>query len=255
MAKIKFNLILALTFCFVLFAKADVNSSKESFNRANEFYAAQNYEEAITEYQKILDQGLESGNVYFNLGNAYFKTNNIGKAILHYEKAKKLEGENEDLNFNLRRAQLEIVDQITPMPQLLIGSWLKAFYQYFKSSTWGNVIIFSFALTLLFLGLRKWTSLLPLGFAKGFMVASIVIFGISLWAGLKRLDFERQDNFGVILSTNVYVKSAPDEGSTDLFVIHEGLKIQLTDQVGTWKQIRLADGKKGWITVDNLGVI
>ena len=255
MAKLKFNFILILSLCFVLFAKADENSAKEAFNRANELYAAQNYEQAITEYQKILESGLESGNVHFNLGNSYFKTRNIGKAILHYEKAKKLEGENEDLNFNLSRAQLEIVDKISPMPQLLISSWLQAFYQRFNSSTWGNIIIISFVLSLLFLGIRKWTSILPLGVSKVFMTLSILVFGISLWAGLKRLDFEQQDNHAVILSTNVYVKSAPDDGSTDLFVIHEGLKVQLTDQVGTWKQIRLADGKKGWITVDNLGVI
>jgi len=33
----------------------------------------------------------------------------------------------------------------------------------------------------------------------------------------------------------------------DAFVIHEGLKVTLSDALGDWVKITLADGKVGWI--------
>jgi len=30
-------------------------------------------------------------------------------------------------------------------------------------------------------------------------------------------------------------------------VIHEGVKVKILDQVGTWIRIRLADGNEAWI--------
>ncbi|NUM63623.1 MAG: hypothetical protein HUU44_16050, partial [Ignavibacteriaceae bacterium] len=38
-----------------------------------------------------------------------------------------------------------------------------------------------------------------------------------------------------------------DQGSTDAFVIHEGLKVNLEDKIDNWVKIKLADGKVGWV--------
>ena len=52
---------------------------------------------------------------------------------------------------------------------------------------------------------------------------------------------------GVIVEQSITVKSSPDQNSTDAFVIHEGLKVNLEDKLDQWTKIRLADGKVGWI--------
>ena len=52
---------------------------------------------------------------------------------------------------------------------------------------------------------------------------------------------------GIIVEQVVTVKSSPEPNSTDAFVIHEGLKVNLEDKLDTWVKIRLADGKVGWI--------
>ncbi|MGD8306499.1 MAG: SH3 domain-containing protein, partial [Ignavibacteria bacterium] len=52
---------------------------------------------------------------------------------------------------------------------------------------------------------------------------------------------------GVIVEQIVMVKSSPDLQSTDSFIIHEGLKVNLEDKLDEWVKIRLVDGKVGWI--------
>jgi SH3-like domain-containing protein len=45
----------------------------------------------------------------------------------------------------------------------------------------------------------------------------------------------------------VTVKSSPSENSIDLFVVHEGTKVKITDSVGDWYEIRIANGSVGWM--------
>ena len=50
-------------------------------------------------------------------------------------------------------------------------------------------------------------------------------------------------------------KSSPDNSGTDLFVIHEGSKVTVEDEMGDWFEIKLSDGNKGWIPSGSLEVI
>ena len=51
----------------------------------------------------------------------------------------------------------------------------------------------------------------------------------------------------IVFCPRVTVKSAPSQTGTDLFLIYEGLKVDVTDSIGTWKEIKLADGNEGWL--------
>jgi SH3-like domain-containing protein len=57
-------------------------------------------------------------------------------------------------------------------------------------------------------------------------------------------------NEAIITTQTVTAKSSPDAKSIDAFVIHEGLKVRLTDSVAGWVKITLADGKVGWINAE-----
>ena len=76
------------------------------------------------------------------------------------------------------------------------------------------------------------------GFGNGWF-----IFGVC-W---QQYQYEQNSNFAIVFAPNVYIKSAPDEQSTDLFILHEGIKVEIIDKVGEWQKLRLADGKVGWI--------
>ena len=59
----------------------------------------------------------------------------------------------------------------------------------------------------------------------------------------------------IIFSPLVNGKSSPDDSGTNLFILHEGTKVSVEDQVGTWYEIRLSDGNKGWVQSDCLKII
>jgi SH3-like domain-containing protein len=57
------------------------------------------------------------------------------------------------------------------------------------------------------------------------------------------------------MSSSVAVKSSPDNSSTDLFVLHEGTLVRTISELGEWREITIADGKKGWVEQDAIEVI
>ena len=60
----------------------------------------------------------------------------------------------------------------------------------------------------------------------------------------------------IVMRPVTSVKSSPSgEASTDLFVLHEGTKVRLIDQVGSWSNIELADGRQGWMRTGDLETI
>jgi SH3-like domain-containing protein len=59
----------------------------------------------------------------------------------------------------------------------------------------------------------------------------------------------------IIFTSQISVKSSPDNSGTDLFVIHEGTKVSVEDEVGEWLEIKLSDGNKGWIPANSLEII
>jgi SH3-like domain-containing protein len=59
----------------------------------------------------------------------------------------------------------------------------------------------------------------------------------------------------IIMSASVYVKSSPDENGNDLFILHEGTKADVMEEIGEWKKIKIANGSIGWIKESELEII
>jgi hypothetical protein len=57
----------------------------------------------------------------------------------------------------------------------------------------------------------------------------------------------------IIIRSAVPVKSTPSKNGTDLFVLHEGTRVTVTDRtMKAWREIRLADGKQGWLQTSDI---
>ncbi|MEA3495785.1 MAG: hypothetical protein U9R42_07090 [Bacteroidota bacterium] len=257
--KNKFSTVNSIVFVAIfLFSGLIVNSAfaknyEGIFENANKLYQEKKYNEAIILYDSIESSNYESAELYFNRANAFYKLKKYPSAILNYEKAKLFDGSNKDIDFNLQLANLNIVDKIEPLPELL---FFKTWYQLlnvFPSKKWAFISLAFLWMTLILLivliftsrhRLKKISSLLTLIFIMFFLFTSYLSF--------KRYKIETQHNFAIIFSPLVYVKSAPDEGSTELFIIHEGLKVKILENVDSWFEIKLADGKTGWLQEDDL---
>ena len=59
----------------------------------------------------------------------------------------------------------------------------------------------------------------------------------------------------IVMASAAPVKSSPDEGSKDIFVLHEGTKVRVEGSLGEWREIRIADGNKGWVEVASIEMI
>lgn len=241
----KIALALLMSLIFGLCASLYAQSATQLYTSANSLYKSNQFEQAATAYEKILMQGYRTPEVYYNLGNSYFKLHNNGKAILNFERAQKLAPDDEDIAHNLKLAQLKTTDKLIPVPQLgIVTSW-NSFLTSQSSKGWGMfAIVFSWIALIvfvvyLFVTRKGWA----LFFGTLFLIFSIV----SVSLASKQCNAEENSSSAILLVENVNVKSAPDANGTDLFTIHEGLKLELCDQVGNWTKIRLADGKVGWV--------
>jgi SH3-like domain-containing protein len=50
-----------------------------------------------------------------------------------------------------------------------------------------------------------------------------------------------------VLAPSVYVKSSPDKESLDAFILHEGTKFTILDNLSNWTKIKIANGNIGWV--------
>jgi tetratricopeptide (TPR) repeat protein len=241
-------ILAALVLCLSVFSAYSAEDLKEIIRKGNDLYKKHDYENAIEIYEKVLKSGLEAPEIYYNLGNAYFKSNKFTSAILNYERAKNLDPQNEDINFNLKVANQHVVDVIEPLPEFFLTTWFTQLYSSQSSDFWAVFSVLSF---ILFLTSIMVYLLFRVIFYRKFAfvlgIVFIVLCSVSFVFSFKKKQMQNNHESAILMLPAATVKSSPDQTGTDLFVIHEGLKVQVVDSSGDWREIRLRDGRKGWL--------
>lgn len=235
---------------------AQGKSSEELFKQANDFYIKGDFLNAIKSYEEIVSSGKESSQIYFNLGNSYYKLNKISSAILFFERAKRLSPNDEDINFNLKISNLKVIDKIEPLPVFFLYEWIGIVRNFFSGDGWAEIsIVFSFlSFGLIIVFLFVWQPVIKkLIFVAG--ICSIFILICSYIFANQQSTAENTQNTAIIFATNINVKASPEDNGTDIFVLHEGTKVIILDEVGVWKKIRLANGNVGWLQQEALVII
>jgi tetratricopeptide (TPR) repeat protein len=226
------------------------------FNKANTFYQKKDYKKAVEFYDSILKSGYQSSDLYFNMGNAHYKLQQFPEAMLNYERARRMAGNNDDIVFNIALTNLNIPDKIDPINELWIFDMWNQLVNSRDSASWGIILIVILWISLVLITLFNFTSVLIIRrissilFLIGFL--SFIFIGVVTY---KRYKAENNTNYAIVFTPTVYIKSAPDAQSTDIFILHNGVKVEIVEKVGEWYQVKLADGKKGWLLYNNLEVI
>jgi tetratricopeptide (TPR) repeat protein len=238
-------------FMLILFGiptHSKANDPVFDFQKANELYQKQNYDSAVKIYEQLASQNYNSAEVYYNLGNSYYKLNNVARAILNYERALRLKPDDDDILFNLKVAQLKVVDKIETVPEIFYVRWLKSISLLLTPDNWSRMVIACIWIMFLFAAMYVLSSAVimkRIGFlmAALFLIISICTFLISGQSYTNQVTQKR----AVVMSVSSYVKSSPGDNNTDLFLLHEGTRIDVLDSYDNWVKIRIANGSIGWV--------
>jgi tetratricopeptide (TPR) repeat protein len=227
------------------------------WNRANNSYSMGNYQEAIQLYEQILNENGESAEIYFNLGNACFKQNLLGAAHLNYERARRLDPTNPDILHNLDFVKAMQIDKIDKIQDVFITTWLDDLMNTFSGNTWSIVFFALIIVSLLLLSFfifSQTSRIRKLSFT-GFCLF-ILLSVTSFYLGYRQRSRALNRSEAIIYSSEVVVKSTPNNSGSDLFIIHEGLKVRIIDKQGNYYRIILDDGKsQGWIPRESAEII
>lgn len=229
---------------------------QSSWEQANNAYVNADYAAAIKLYENILAQQTESAVLYYNLGNAYFKSGDIARSILNYNRARRLAPSNEDINYNLSIANTFVQDKIDAVPVFFAKAWIEQVQTSSSSNTWAVLSVVFFALLLVFAGLyllAQGMRLRKVGFYAG--IACMLIFIVTVMFAASQKKHAVHSNEAVVMSSSVSVKSSPDAGSKDIFVLHAGTKVVITGELNGWREIMIADGNKGWLQLSSIEII
>lgn len=220
-------------------------------------YTDGKFADASTAWTSIEESGQKSAKLYYNLGNAWFKQGNYPKAILNYERALRLDPSYSDARYNLEFTGNFVQDKIEPVPEFILKSVARKVCYVMSSNVWAVIFLVLLAaalmMGLLFL-LGSSVGKRRAGFYCG-IVLLLLSAGALSFSAWQKSDSVKTDT-AIVMSPVSSVKSSPSSGSSkDLFVIHEGTKVTILDEVGSWKNISLADGRQGWIPAADLEVI
>jgi len=215
---------------------------------ANNAYNQGLYDSALVTYSRVINKGVESGELYYNMGNAYYKNNDIASAILYFEKASMILPNDEDVKYNLNIANSMIVDKIEKVPELFYHHWWNSIYNIMAADAWAIFALVSFSFLILSIGLfilSKKRGNRKLSFYIGMLFLIITIASSALASQKYYLNIEHKE--AIVFISSITVKSSPTLNSVDLFVIHDGTKVEIIDRIDSWVEIKIQNGSTGWL--------
>lgn len=240
---------------FLLFLLAQLlsqaaNAQQAQFDRATEYLTEQNYREAISEYQTIVENGHQSGALWYNIGIAYSQLDSLGLAKYYFLKAADYpETEREALaavdfvndRFSRRSAVLP------PLPWDRFFNYLQHEVGVESLFLMGFIFLYIGILSLLIFWFYKKHQTYSYYFSIGSLSMSLVIFATSYYV---QYLVNRYDT-GVMIDRESVVYQTPDSTSAAISTVFEGYTMRVDNSTSNdhqnWIYVRLENGMAGWI--------
>lgn len=243
--------ILALLFSTVVFPQNNM-----LFEQANTLYNQGKYAEAIDKYNAILDTENHSTELYFNLANAHYKLNNIAPSIYFYEKALQLSPNDKEIINNMAFAKNMTIDAIDVIPETGLSKFIKNITNMMSFDAWAKTSV-AFVLCFVILFLIYYFAYSTINKRLAFIgsLISLLLLCVSLGLAFRKFSIDKNNKPAIVFAQESKVKSEPNSRSEESFRLHEGTKVQVLDTVNSWKKIKLADGKTGWVNSDDIKLL
>ena len=242
---------------FILLVVSSTSAQNEVlFNRATESYNSGDYEKAIEYYQKIIENGKHSAELYFNIANTYYKQNEIGPSVYYYEKALLLKPNDPEIINNLGYAQNTRLDAIENIPKsamkrlynVIVGKLSFDQWAYFAIAM---ILLFVFsylAYYILYVALQKRISFI-------ISMSALFLCVVSVTFAYLQYNNYKSNNPAIIYEREVVITSEPNKSSERIFTLHEGTKVNVEEELNDWIKIKIADGQTGWLPKETLKLL
>lgn len=228
-----------------VFSQDSTTNAEVAFANGNKAYLEESYTEAVSLYQSVLAQGVHSKELYLNLGNAYYKKGETAASILYYERGLLHFKNDSDLLTNLRFAENQRIDKIEALPLSITQQLYTVFDQWLSASAWGLLGLLAL---IMYAVLRLFKAYKPFRFSALFssltLVTSALSIAISLYIGYQGGKLK----YAIVFEPSTPVFSDPKLGSSILFELHEGTKVQQIGSFDAFENIKIANGQSGWIS-------
>ena len=225
--------------------------------QADEAYKKEDYQKAAQLYESVMAEKGVSSELYYNLGNCYYKLENISAAILNYERAYMLDPGDADIRANLALARGKTVDKVTPPSELFFVTWARNIMHLTSVDSWAVIGICAFVLMIC--GILVYAFMTNIRWRKAGFYSALVMLFVVVVANLSAYNQQKsmeERNSAVVVAPSVTAKSSPSESSTDLFLMHEGTKVEISDMtMRGWYEVILEEGKVGWIPAESVEII
>lgn len=246
-ARILSRIFILAVFFLIFFVKtsfASNNHEAGAFNRANVYYEQGNFDEAIKQYKSILEEGLESGNLYYNLGNCYFKKGKLGEAIFYYEKAQRLMPQDRDLEVNYEYSRSLIKGgAVSSQESLPVRLWNSLFEKFTIN---GLAVFLSIFFILILISISASRFFNPLKKQALILAAFLGLCFVAGLIGLKGKIFLLNKE-AIVVTEEVNAKFEPRDLATTYFTLYEGMKVEVVESRDNWYKVKRQDNKSGWV--------
>lgn len=218
---------------------------QEKFEHGNELYQKGIYQEALVQYEEILNQQGSSPMIEYNLGNTRYKMGEKGKAILHWRRAWRMDPRDSDTRHNLTFASSECGEPFVSDIPLLV--WI----QFLFHSLNLNEILLLWLLTLWVAGIF-WSVIFVKRnkfFSRNNLILLATLSLLGVW-GAFRFENEALQKWGVVTSSKAEVRSGPGQQFGVGFTVPEGRNVLILERSdrSSWIEIGIPqEGLKGWV--------
>jgi len=222
----------------ILFALLCAGARAGDFETGNELFDQGKFAEARQHYEKLVEAGEGSANVFFNLGNVDYRLGSAGRAMLNYERALALDPHHPEARANVNLLRERSGAKLPPL------SWIGQVYASQSLSVWtlattvaGWITIFGVAFLV--------TSARPekggLWFLTMAGIAGLAFSGVGVWLGLK------DQSLGIITAKQTEARLAPAESAGVAEALPAGSRVRVLSERGAWIYCELPGAGRGWI--------
>ena len=241
----RYFLLFSLLF---LILPAGGQTPADRMRAANDAFLSKKYAQAVEIYKELLVDGYASAALHYNLGNSHYRLGRLAPAVLHYERALLYRPHDRDIRHNLSVVRAQLPDELDVLPEFFLQRWWRGLALTLSAAWWsilGLILLWggvSGLIAWLLAGERRWK-------VRGFVVglSFLVLCTLPFALAASRVKIQENSGLAILMVPEMVLRSAPDAASAEVLTVHEGLKVELLDQIADWYKVRLQNGEEGWL--------